>query len=169
MWFIPNWQVMAEDENFFDTSENPGEQSIGMLKQIPINSRGNKTVKMRWRNRDPFTRGKYLNTYWLNSVNKDLSDTRDIDWYEQAVFPYTNAWYQAMAMPRWTDSGMPASPGDWQLSAHTYFQPADFKYAIKEPAYMVEVPPYTTCCLQLDYGVTCNWSVIEQFGNGQTL
>lgn len=42
MWFIPNWQSMAEDEVWHDAMVSPQLQSTGEMKKISMNSRANK-------------------------------------------------------------------------------------------------------------------------------
>ncbi len=162
MWFLPNWSVMrGGDDSFQQASIQQLDVNNGQLFRIPLNSRTNKTVSIHWKNKDPYTRGKFMNTFTLNESNVGVHGTATENWWETATMPHTSQWYSDIN-GFYAKNGQ-ASTGEFTKSSNATFPQADPKFALKRGAFLIEVPPGTACRFNSPIDTRTLWTVIRRY------
>lgn len=178
MEFVPgmewkNWTNWAVRSNATQVSGMEGQ------KTLSLDSRRTKTVKMNWKNKDPMTRGRYIQSHILQQLADNVyGDVNNNFWdFNQdnspvatnpgvgMPLPFTDQWYQDAAA-QWVDyclqptAATTNSKALYTLGMFSHFNP---KYSIKRAGFLINVPPKMSCRFVCPITTKTVWSGIDYF------
>lgn len=160
MWALPNWNMMTWDLAWRMADKTVQEVNASQLKQIQFNSKQNKTFVHKWRNRDPFTRGKYINLEAYTNANLAQSTATEPYW-NATEMPHTAQWYSNI-LGTYQDWSVNTSTNP-TLAATSTFPICDPAYAIKNMAWIIAMPGGASGRLTIVETVKTNWSGVKRF------
>lgn len=159
LWMLPNIDIMTDDQGWSDEGQVRSINN-GMLYRVPINSRRGKMFRMRWRNRDPMFRGKYINVDNFVKIWSPLKQGGSY-YYDTAVMPFSTQFYNYFnkQWQTWTEQGTENNPALPCISSIDHANP---KYAIRKPGFLVEVAKGQSCVFHCPISNYTKWTGITR-------